>query len=42
MGNKSRERPIGAIDFKTNICGIADLFPPTGRSCGKPIGGEHH
>jgi hypothetical protein len=27
---------MGAIDFKTNIAGIAGLFAPTGRSYGLP------
>jgi hypothetical protein len=28
---------MGAIDFKTNIAGIAGLFAPMGRSYGKPL-----
>jgi hypothetical protein len=31
---------MGAIDYKTNIAGVASLFAPTGRSYGKPIGGK--
>jgi hypothetical protein len=27
---------VGAIDYKTNISEVADLFAPTGRSYGKP------
>jgi hypothetical protein len=31
---------VGAIDFKTNISVVADLFAPTGRSYGKSMGGK--
>jgi hypothetical protein len=33
-----QERPMGAIDFKTNITPVADLFESTERSYGKPTG----
>jgi hypothetical protein len=31
---------VGAIDFITNIAGVAGLFAPMGRSYGKPISGK--
>jgi hypothetical protein len=31
---------MGAIDFKTNLAGVAGCFAPMGRSYGKPTGGK--